>query len=126
MFDEFPDLKIVVGHGGGAIPYQLGRFRAPYLRRGGEDSFEAHLTRLNFDTCVYSKEGLELLFKVIGPENCLFGSETPGTGSAFDPALGRTLDDLKPVIESIEALSAADKDGIFEGNAKRLYTRAFR
>lgn len=122
---DFPDLKIVVGHGGGAIPYQLGRFRAPYLKRAGDDSFEQRLRRLNFDTCVYSQEGLELLFKVVGPENCVFGSETPGTGSAFDPALGRSLDDLRPTIEGIVELSPADKEAIFEGNAKRLYTRAF-
>lgn len=124
VLEDFPNLKIMVGHGGGAIPYQLGRFRAPYLKRKGSDSFEARLKRLNFDTCVYSEAGLELLLKVVGPENCLFGTETPGTGSAFDPDLGRSLDDLKPVIEGMANLSQADKDAIFEGNAKRLYTRA--
>ena len=34
VLQDFPKLKIIVSHGGGAIPYQLGRFEAPSLRRG--------------------------------------------------------------------------------------------
>ncbi|MDQ3529077.1 MAG: amidohydrolase [Actinomycetota bacterium] len=124
VFTHFPTLKIVVGHGGGAVPYQLGRFRAPAFRRGGEDFAEA-LRRLHFDTCVYSREGLELLFKVVGPANCLYGTERPGTGSPVDPSTGRTLDDLRPIIEGIETLSDADRQRIFAGNAHALYARAF-
>jgi 4-oxalmesaconate hydratase len=124
VFNEFPTLKIVVAHGGGAIPYQLGRFRARNLRTGGED-FADRLGLLNFDTCVYSAEGLELLFKVVGAEHCLFGTERPGTGAAVDPRTGRVLDDLKPVVDGLELLSDADRRMIYESNAQRLYTRAF-
>jgi 4-oxalmesaconate hydratase len=124
VLDDFPTLKIVVGHGGGAIPYQAGRFRAGTLKAGKED-FLDRLRRLNYDTCLYSAEGLELLFKVVGPDNCLFGSETPGTGSAVDPATGRSLDDLRPTIEASAVLSDADRTKVFEGNARRLYARAF-
>ena len=124
VFDEFPDLKIVVAHGGGAIPYQLGRFRARGLRRGGED-LARRLALLNYDTCVYSEAGLELLFKVVGPARCLYGTERPGTGSPVDPATGRSLDDLLPVISSLEVLSAADRELVLEANARRLYGRAF-
>src|SRR5258706_7197975 len=35
VFDDFPTLKIIIAHGGGAIPYQMGRFRAWAERRGG-------------------------------------------------------------------------------------------
>jgi 4-oxalmesaconate hydratase len=124
VFDDFPELKIVVGHGGGAIPYQAGRFRAGTLKAGKVD-FLDRLRRLNYDTCLYSVEGLELLFKVVGPDNCLFGSETPGTGSAIDPTTGRSLDDLRPAIESLAVLSDADRVNVFEGNARRLYPHAF-
>ena len=56
----------------------------------------------------------------------LFGTEKPGTGSARDPVSGRDYDDMKPVIESIEWLSAQQRSDIFECNCKRVYTRAFR
>jgi 4-oxalmesaconate hydratase len=124
VFRDFPDLKIVVAHGGGAIPYQLGRFRARGLRAGGDD-LEARLGLLHYDTCVYSEAGLDLLFRVVGPSRCLFGTERPGTGAAVDPRTGRSLDDLRPVIESLERLSAADRELVFETNARRLYRRAF-
>lgn len=126
VFDDFPDLKLVIGHGGGAIPYQLGRFRAQYLRRGTEDIFVDRMRRLYYDTCVYSAEGLELLFKVVGPRNCLFGSELPGSASVLDPVSGENMDILKPVIENIPFLSAEDRRLVFEGNARRLYPRAFK
>jgi len=126
VFDDFPGLKIVVAHGGGAIPYQMGRFRSWTVRKGESVSFDDQLKRLYFDTCNYSKEAIELLLKVAGTDNVLFGTEKPGTGSARDPISGRDYDDMKPVIESIEWLTAEQRKNIFECNCKRLYTRAFR
>jgi 4-oxalmesaconate hydratase len=125
VFSDFPDLKIVVAHGGGAIPYQLGRFRAKGLRAGGTGDLEQRLGLLHYDTCVYSEAGLDLLFRVVGPSRCLFGTERPGTGAPVDPHTGRSLDDLRPVIESLERLSDADRELVFETNARRLYRRAF-
>lgn len=125
-FDRFPDLKIVVAHGGGAIPYQMGRFRSWSVRKGQAVTFDEQLKKLHFDTCNYSKEATELLLKVAGVKNVLFGTEKPGTGSARDPLTGRDYDDMKPVIESIEWLSSKDREDIFECNCRRLYTRAFK
>jgi 4-oxalmesaconate hydratase len=125
VFDEFPKLKIMVSHGGGAIPYHMGRFRAWHARRKRPGTFDALMKKLWYDTCNYSEEGLDFLFKVIGPERCLFGTERPGTGSAPNPDWGRDYDDLKPVIEGIGWLSAADRKRIFEDNARALYHRAF-
>jgi 4-oxalmesaconate hydratase len=126
IFDKFPTLKIVVSHGGGAIPYQMGRFRAWNVRKGETMSFDDQLKQLYFDTCNYSKEAIELLLKVAGTDNVMFGTEKPGTGSARDPISGRDYDDMKPVIESIEWLTAQQRSNIFECNCKRVYTRAFR
>ena len=125
-FDTFPKLKIVVAHGGGAIPYQMGRFRSWTVRKGEAVSFDEQLRRLYFDTCNYSKEAIELLLKVAGTDNVLFGTEKPGTGSARDPISGRDYDDMKPVIESIEWLTSKQRGDIFECNCKRVYSRAFR
>ena len=61
-----------------------------------------------------------------GTDNVLFGTEKPGTGSSRDPVSGRDYDDMKPVIESIEWLSAEQRKNIFECNCRRIYPRAFR
>lgn len=125
-FEKFPDLKIVVAHGGGAIPYQMGRFRSWSVRRGDKVSFDEQLKKLYFDTCNYSQDSIELLLKVAGVPNVLFGTEKPGTGSARDPVSGRDYDDMKPVIENISWLTAQDRADIFECNCRRLYSRAFK
>ncbi len=122
VFDDFPNLKLIVPHGGGAIPYHMGRFRAWTLRQGGE-YFDDKLRRLHFDTTTYDQDALELLIKKVGADRVLFATEKPGTGSAKDPVTGRDLDDLKPVIENIAFLSDADRRNIFECNCTRLYTR---
>lgn len=126
VFEEFPALKLIVPHGGGAIPYQMGRFRAWTTRLGGTETFDQKVRKLHYDTCNYAKEALELLFKVVGPDRVLFGTEKPGTGNARNPETGRDFDDLKPVIESIDFLSEQDRRNIFECNCRRLYPRAFR
>jgi 4-oxalmesaconate hydratase len=125
VFEDFPTLKIVVGHGGGAIPYQMGRFRAWNRRRQEPRSYDEKLRQLYFDTCNYSKESLDFLFRVVGVDNCLFGTESPGTGSVRDPDTGRDFDDLKPVIEAIEWLTPEDRHKIFEGNVRKVYRTAF-
>ena len=88
--------------------------------RGGE-RFEEAIRKLHFDTCVYTKDGLDLLFRVVGVDRCMYGTEKPGTGTAIHPDTGKSLDDLKPVIESIDWLSDADRKAIFEENTKKLY-----
>ena len=121
VFKDFPNLKIVVSHGGGAIPYQLGRFDAPSLRGRGATRFRDRLKLLYFDTVLYTAPALELLIKTVGPDRCLFGSECPGVGSAVDPDSGHTMDHIKPHIESFDWLSQADREKIFAGNARKVF-----
>jgi 4-oxalmesaconate hydratase len=127
VFQRFPTLKIIVAHGGGSVPYQIGRWRAARFNQMRNnpnlESFDQSLRRLYFDTVLYNKESLEFLFKIVGTDRCMFGTEKPGSGSAQDPATGAWLDDLKPVIESIEWLTEQDKRLIFEENARKVYTR---
>lgn len=121
VFKDFPNLKIVVSHGGGAIPYQLGRFESGSLRNPNAERFSERMRKLYFDTVLYTPEALELLIKVVGADQCLFGAECPGVGSAVNPDTGRTMDDIKPYIEGFEWLSAEDKKKILEDNAKRVF-----
>ena len=57
VFERFPSLKIMVGHGGGAIPYQLARFEAWRSRSGNPERFRDAMRKLYYDTCVYNAEG---------------------------------------------------------------------
>lgn len=128
VFEDFPTLKIIVGHGGGSVPYQIGRWQAETLapNLGGSpdnERFEVHLRRLWFDTVLHHKPALELLFKTVGSDRCLFGTEKPGSGSATNPDTGASFDDLKPVIESIDFLTDDDRKLIFEDNARQVFPR---
>ncbi len=121
VFEDFPTLKLIISHGGGAIPYQIGRYRAMWLRRGAREPFESALRRLYFDTCLYSREALELLFKAVGPDRCMFGTEKPGIGTARDPLTGRWIDDVKSMIGAIEWLGETERHQVFEGTARSLF-----
>jgi len=121
VLQDFPKLKIIVSHGGGAIPYQLGRFEAPSLRRGTGARFSDGLRKLYFDTVLYTEDAVRLLIKTVGADRCLFGTECPGTGSSVDPATGRSMDNVKPIVENIETLNAADKQKIFSDNARAVF-----
>jgi 4-oxalmesaconate hydratase len=119
VFKDFPNLKVVVSHGGGSIPYQIGRFQSAGARKGVD--FLDNMRNLYFDTVLYSEEALRLLIKTVGSDRCLFGAECPGVGSTVDPATGRTRDDIAPLIQNFDWLSDEEKKGIFETNAKTVF-----
>jgi 4-oxalmesaconate hydratase len=119
VFDDFPDLKIIVSHGGGAIPYQRGRYLPGAARNG--TNFTESLRKLYYDSCLYTSDSIELLLKAVGTDRVLFGSEKPGTGSAKDPETGRWYDDIKLLIEDIEWLSDEQRAQLFENNARTLF-----
>jgi predicted TIM-barrel fold metal-dependent hydrolase len=122
VFDTFPDLKIIVSHGGGSIPYQIGRWRSNFGRHKGID-FDEELRKFYFDTVLYNTESLDFLFRMVGTDRCLFGTENPGTGTWVYPKTGRLLDDVKPLIDEIGWLTDQDKKNIFEDNARKVFSR---
>jgi 4-oxalmesaconate hydratase len=127
VFTDFPDLRIIISHGGGSVPYQIGRWRAHRFREQESnpslESFDDSLRRLYYDTVLYNVESLDFLFRIVGTDRCLFGTENPGSGSSKDPGTGAWMDDLKPVIESIPWLSETDRSRIFEDNIRAVFPR---
>ncbi|BCB77896.1 amidohydrolase family protein [Phytohabitans flavus] len=119
VFKDFPTLKILVSHGGGAIPFQRGRFAASAIRRG--ERLEDGLRQMYFDTCLYTADAIEFLVRAVGVDRCLFGSEKPGTGSVRDPKTGRWMDDIHSLIRDIAAFTDEDRDRLFESNARTLF-----
>jgi 4-oxalmesaconate hydratase len=122
LFKDFPQLKLVIPHGGGAVPYHWGRYRG-LAQDMKKPLLKDHLLRnVYFDTCVYHQPGIDLLLKVIPVENILFASEMVGAVRGIDPETGQYFDDTRRYIDASK-LGAADKKKIFEDNAKKIYSR---
>jgi 4-oxalmesaconate hydratase len=121
LFRDFPTLRLVIPHGGGAVPYHWGRYRGMSLEMV-DRPLEGLLDNVFFDTCVYHLPGVELLTKVIPADNVLFGSEMIGAVRGRDPDTGEYFDDTKRYVDALP-LPEGDKRKIFEGNARRVYPR---
>lgn len=122
VFKDFPQLRIIIPHGGGNVPYQSARYRALSLMNKWEP-FEEFIKRLYFDTTIYNQEAMELLIKVAGVDNILFASEMLGGVTTVDRTTGRYFDDNKPCLDAITWLTEEDRKKIFEENAKKAYPR---
>jgi 4-oxalmesaconate hydratase len=122
LFRDFPTLRLIIPHGGGAVPYHWGRYRGMSLDMR-ERPLEKLLDNIFFDTCVYHHPGVELLTKVIPTSNVLFGSEMIGAVRGKDPVTGQYFDDTKRYVDACDFLSDADRQQIFEGNARRIFPR---
>ena len=123
LFKDFPTLKFLIPHGGGAVPYHWGRFRglAQELKKPllGE-----HLLRnVYFDTCVYHQPGIDLLTRVIPVENILFASEMIGAVRGIDPETGHPYDDTKRYVDATMNLDERERLLVYEGNARRVFPR---
>lgn len=122
LFRDFPTLKFVIPHGGGAVPYHWGRFRGLAQELKKPLLGEHLLNNIFFDTCVYHQPGIDLLTRVIPVENVLFASEMIGAVRGIDPETGHYYDDTKRYIDAAN-LTAEERHLIYEGNARRVYPR---
>lgn len=114
ILDAYPKLKICVSHGGGYMPYYMGRIARNYLdkpatRVNMSKSPAEYLRMLYFDSCVYETQVLEALVKRVGADRVVLGSDYP-------------VGEPKP-IEFVEscALSDEQKANIIGANAARLF-----
>jgi 4-oxalmesaconate hydratase len=122
LFKDFPMLRFIIPHGGGAVPFHWGRYRglSQDMKR---PPIEEHLLKnVFFDTCVYHLPGIELLLKVVPVDNILFGSEMVGAVRGIDPRTGQYYDDTKKYLDALP-LSEDDRYKLFEGNARKVYPR---
>ncbi len=122
LFKDFPTIRFIIPHGGGAVPYHWGRYRglADMLKK---PLLSDHvMNNVYFDTCVYHQPGIDLLFNVIPVKNILFGSEMVGAVRGIDPETGQYFDDTKRYIDNLD-ISDAEKQDVFEGNVRRVFPR---
>jgi 4-oxalmesaconate hydratase len=122
LFGDFPTLRFVIPHGGGAVPYHWGRYRG-LADRLGRPPLDDHLMQnVFFDTCVYHQAGIDLLFRVIDVDNILFASELLGAVKGIDPETGFHWDDTKRYVDALD-ISEDDRRKVLELNARRVYPR---
>jgi 4-oxalmesaconate hydratase len=117
---DFPGLRWVIPHGGGAVPYHWGRFKGMAEDNGWD--FDGLGEHIFYDTCVYHQPGIDLLVDVVPAGNILFGSEMVGAVRGVDPDSGHHYDDTKRYLDRT-ALGDAARAAIFDGNIRRVYPR---
>jgi 4-oxalmesaconate hydratase len=122
LFKDFPAIRFIIPHGGGAAPYHWGRYRGLAQDMKRPPLEESLLKNVYFDTCVYHLPGIELLLKVVPVDNILFGSEMVGAVRGIDPRTGHYYDDTEKYLDALP-LSEQDRYKLFEGNARKVYPR---
>jgi 4-oxalmesaconate hydratase len=122
VFKDFPELKLIIPHGGGAVPYHWGRYRGIALDMKLGELNDLLLNNIYFDTCVYHLPGIELLMDVIPLKNIIFGSEMIGAVRGKDPDSGHYFDDTKKYFDAMK-LDDKTKTQLFETNAYHVYPR---
>jgi aminocarboxymuconate-semialdehyde decarboxylase len=115
VLEAFPQLKICISHGGGYMPYYMGRIDRNYLEKANtrvnmrKPPIE-YLRMLYFDSCVYERPVLQHLVDKVGAERVLLGSDYPvGEGKPIEFVCGT------------DTLSSAQKEQIVRANAAALF-----
>lgn len=120
VFADFPGLRLIVPHGGGAVPYQFNRHRAIHeLSR--RPSFEDVVRNLYFDTAIYDADSMAMLISKVGADNVVYSCEMFGTAQGVDPKTGRVFDDNLDMLRSVPDLGDDELAKILEGNARRIF-----
>jgi len=113
MFEEFPDIKWIIGHLGGGVPYLMERMDNGYrdfaeCREKIDKLPSVYLKRLYYDTVSFSPFALKMVRDMVGADHMVMGSDYPHLLGSIDRAVSS--------IESLE-ISDGEKDLIFSGNA---------
>ena len=123
LFADFPGLKFIIPHGGGAVPFHWGRYRGLAQDMGKPPLDEHLLNNVFFDTCVYHQAGIDCMTKVIPEKNILFASEMVGAVRGVDPTTGFNYDDTKRYIDSTPNLDDGQRKAVFEDNVRHVFPR---
>jgi aminocarboxymuconate-semialdehyde decarboxylase len=114
--DELPELKILLAHGGGFTPYQIGRLVHGHKVRSETHAHSASdpkalLRRFYFDSLVFEPQALRYLIDLVGADRIAIGTDAP-----FDMA------DENPVatLDAVPGISHHEHHEICCGTALRL------
>jgi aminocarboxymuconate-semialdehyde decarboxylase len=116
VMDQYPNLKICLGHGGGYTCYGIGRLDRGWQVRSEARAHmaqppSAYLRRFYYDCIVYTEAALRFLIDTVGADRVLFGTDWP-----YDMALDWPVS----WILSMQSLSPEEKEAILWKNLERL------
>ena len=118
VLDRHPDLRICAAHGGGYLPYYLGRSEHAYQVRPDSSAMANpplyYLRRMWFDSVVHSADVAKTLVELAGADRLVVGSDYP-----FDMGVERP----GTLVAAIRGLSEAQRTAIRTGNALALLGR---
>ncbi len=115
FFDRYAQLKIIASHGGGALPFLLGRldqcFRnIPACRTKTQSSPTSYMGRLFADTVVFTQEALDLTLHAFGDDFVMYGSDYP-----------HTIGDPRGCLARVNSLFGAQREKVRGANAQRIF-----
>ncbi|TCO52279.1 amidohydrolase family protein [Actinocrispum wychmicini] len=117
VLDRHPGLRICLAHGGGFLPYQIGRLDRGFHAYGTDWGAELTsaprdlATRLHYDTVLHSIESTRLLIDLVGAEQLLLGTDYPFEMGDLDPL---------STVAAIPGLDERERSLITHGNAEFL------
>jgi aminocarboxymuconate-semialdehyde decarboxylase len=114
--DELPDLKIVLAHGGGFTPYQIGRLVHGHAVRSetngvSKTSPKDLLKRIYFDSLVFEPQALRYLIDLVGADHVCIGTDAP-----FDMADNHP----EATINAVPGITSAERQCVCCGTALKL------
>jgi aminocarboxymuconate-semialdehyde decarboxylase len=115
FLDRYRDLKLIAAHGGGTLPYLVGRFEKgdevelPQRRRMQAKPTD-YLRRIYYDCITYDLGALRYLVSVVGADRVMFGTDWP-----------HQVHDIAGSLANTAALPPAERDAIRGDTAKRLF-----
>ncbi len=114
--DDLKKLKILCAHGGGFIPYQIGRFQHGYKARPEPTEATKSLPldlfkRFYFDSLTHHPQSARHLIEMVGADHVVIGTDHPFDMAPADPMAG---------IDAIPGLTASEREWVCELTAKGL------
>ncbi|MEH2566025.1 amidohydrolase family protein [Bradyrhizobium sp. AZCC 2289] len=118
--DELPDLRIVLAHGGGFIPYQIGRLVHGHKVRSetnaiSKSSPKELLKRIYFDSLVFEPQALRYLIDLVGADHVCIGTDAPFDMADTDP---------KATIDAVPGITPLERQCVCCGTALKLLCEA--
>jgi aminocarboxymuconate-semialdehyde decarboxylase len=80
VLDKYPELRLVLVHGGGFLPYQVGRLDQEFGNDGGPLPSE-YVRRMHYDSTLLSPQGVRMLVDLVGADRLTVGSDYAATSA---------------------------------------------